>query len=133
VTSATQPASFVLPAASVGYNPNANGAGGTTGIPITVSGTHTVLVTVSMTAAAANDNDSCAIAFSLTGATTLAASDSTAFGVLTSGAKGGASTAGGTTIAVTLNSGTTNVIAQYKEIGSTNCTFTTSQVIVQVF
>jgi hypothetical protein len=131
VSFATQSTSFTV--ISPTYDSNTDGAGGTTGLAITVSGTHNAVVTVDTQWTNPSDNDFCAMSFSLSGATTLTASDVNAFGVFGNQIKGGMSMSGAASTALTLNSGTTNVIANYRAVAGGTCTFANSQVIVEVF
>jgi hypothetical protein len=103
---------------------------------VTVSGSHTALITISTQCSNGTDGGGCIVSFALSGATSLAASDARAFGLLpgSAGLKGGLDPiSGSATYAVTLNSGTTTITAAYKDSALGTATFTTSTIIVQVY
>ncbi len=115
---------------STSYTPTLTGATGAS-TSVTVSGTHTALVTVSTQCSNGTNNKGCLVSFAISGATTLGASDTRAFGVDTLST--GTIIAGGGTYLVTLSSGTSTFTANYRAGLGGTATFAASSIIVQVY
>ena len=107
---------------------NPFGAGGTSGLDVTVASATTVTVTVSSTFTSSVTGGGCLMSFSISGATTLAPSNDMAWGQ--SGLTSGTTQAGSGTYAVTLNPGTSTVITSYIATPGTTCSFFATQLVV---
>ncbi len=128
IISATGRIPFTSTASS--YTMNAAGAGGLTGLDVTVASPTTATITVSSNFTSSVSGGGCLMSFSVSGATTIAASNNMAWGL--SGLTSGATQVGSATYAVTLNAGTNTFFTSYIATPGTTCSFFATQLIVTV-
>jgi hypothetical protein len=126
VMNATGSGLFSVTASSYGLN--AAGAGGTTGLQLSVATATTVTITVSANFTSSVTGGGCLMSFSVTGATSISPSDDQAWGF--TDLSSGDILVGSGTYAVVLNPGTNVVFTNYRATPGTTCTYFATQLIV---